>query len=114
MGGSGSHGERRFQQVDGVHGPTATVSWQVEGRTVLRFALAYGFRNIQTLLRKVKPGLSPYDYVEVMACPSGCINVGGQLPHPPGLSMQESIARVDAAYHHPQVRPLPLPWKQHP
>jgi len=76
---------------------------QVGGKAVLRFALAYGFRNIQTLLRKVKPGLSQYDYVEVMACPLGCINGGGQLPHPPGESMQESIAKVDASYHHPQV-----------
>jgi iron only hydrogenase large subunit-like protein len=73
---------------------------------VLRFAQAYGFRNIQTLLRKVKPGLSPYDYVEVMACPSGCINGGGQLPPNPGLSMQQALAKVDASYHHPQVRHL--------
>ncbi len=28
------------------------ISLDVEGRTVLRFAAAYGFRNIQTLVRK--------------------------------------------------------------
>ena len=59
--------------------------------------------TLQTLLRKLKPGLSQYDYVEVMACPSGCVNGGGQLPPPPGVSVQESIANVSAAYHHPQV-----------
>jgi iron only hydrogenase large subunit-like protein len=38
---------------------------------VLRFAAVYGFRNIQTLVRKIKMKRCEYDYVEVMACPSG-------------------------------------------
>lgn len=70
---------------------------------MLRFALAYGFRNIQTVLRKVKQGLSPYDYVEVMACPSGCVNGGGQIPPSTGSSLQSHIQEVDQLYHHPQV-----------
>ena len=41
------------------------------GRCVLRAAQAYGFRNIQNLVRKIKSGRCPYDLVEVMACPSG-------------------------------------------
>ena len=40
---------------------------------------AYGFRNIQTLVQKLKRGVCAYDYVEVMACPSGCLNGGGQV-----------------------------------
>lgn len=42
-----------------------------DGREVLRFAIANGFRNIQNLVQKLKRGKSPYHYVEVMACPSG-------------------------------------------
>lgn len=38
---------------------------------MLRFAAVYGFRNIQTLVRKIKMRRCEYDYVEVMACPSG-------------------------------------------
>lgn len=38
---------------------------------MLRFAAVYGFRNIQTLVRKIKMKRCEYDYVEVMACPSG-------------------------------------------
>ena len=48
----------------------------------LKFAYAYGFRNIQNLVRKLKSskkGSPPYHFVEVMACPSGCINGGGQV-----------------------------------
>ena len=78
----------------------------MEGQPALRFALAYGFRNIQTLLRKVKQGACQYDYVEVMACPSGCVNGGGQLRPGNGKAAQQLIAEVDAAYHHPEV-PLP-------
>ncbi|OAJ35962.1 hypothetical protein BDV3_000626 [Batrachochytrium dendrobatidis] len=75
----------------------------------LRFAYSYGFRNIQNLIRKVKPGkpattlLNPrrvrssialasgkYNYVEVMACPSGCINGGGQLKPEPQLKSEKT------------------------
>ncbi|XP_043944882.1 cytosolic iron-sulfur assembly component 3 [Protopterus annectens] len=42
-----------------------------DGAVLLRFAKAYGFRNIQNLMQKMKRGKSPYHYVEVMACPSG-------------------------------------------
>lgn len=47
------------------------VTLEVDGRTVLRFATAYGFRNIQTLMRQMKRGRCKYDFVEIMACPSG-------------------------------------------
>lgn len=55
------------------------VELEVDGKVVLRFAAAYGFRNIQNFVRRVKTNKSPYHYVEVMACPSACVNGGGQL-----------------------------------
>ena len=51
-----------------------------DGRTLLRFATAYGFRNIQNIVRKIKSGKCSYHYIEVMACPGGCANGGGQMP----------------------------------
>lgn len=56
-----------------------TVELHVGGRPVLRFATAYGFRNIQQVVRLIKRGKCPYDMVEIMACPSGCLNGGGQV-----------------------------------
>lgn len=47
------------------------VTLKREGQVLLRFAVAYGFRNIQNLVQKLKRGRCPYHYVEVMACPSG-------------------------------------------
>ncbi|KAJ4985717.1 iron only hydrogenase large subunit domain-containing protein [Stagonosporopsis vannaccii] len=71
--------------------------------TILRMARFYGFRNIQNLVRRLKPAkisrlpggktgavrrppgakgpveTKDYAYVEVMACPGGCTNGGGQV-----------------------------------
>lgn len=89
------------------------VSLEVEGCTVLRFAAAYGFRNIQTLVRKIKRQACEYDYVEVMACPSGCLNGGGQIKAHKGQSTQQLLDELDQTYHapeladkHPQESPL--------
>ncbi|KIW91107.1 uncharacterized protein Z519_08001 [Cladophialophora bantiana CBS 173.52] len=69
------------------------------GQTLMKCARYYGFRNIQNLVRKLKPArqsklpgavrrttpaigsgsASDYAYVEVMACPGGCTNGGGQI-----------------------------------
>jgi len=49
--------------------------------TVLKFATAYGFKNIQMMMSKTLTGemkMNGYHYVESMACPSGCLNGGGQ------------------------------------
>lgn len=61
---------------------------------LLRFAKVYGFRNIQTLVRKIKRhhqldgAGDSYDFVEVMACPSGCLNGGGQMKS--SLALEEN------------------------
>jgi iron only hydrogenase large subunit-like protein len=70
-----------------------------EGRPALRFAAAYGFRNIQGLMRKIKAGRCEYDYVEVMACPSGCLNGGGQVRPPPGQTAAQLIEQLEMEYH---------------
>ena len=44
-----------------------------------KFCVAYGFRNIQNIVRNLKRKKINYDYIELMACPGGCINGGGQL-----------------------------------
>lgn len=74
-----------------------------EGKALLRFASAYGFRNIQNVVRKVKNNKCSYHFVEVMACPGGCINGGGQLPatvtsEPTNLSAKDWITHVENIY----------------
>lgn len=45
----------------------------------VKFIKAYGFQHIQNIIRKLKTAKCDYDYVELMACPSGCLNGGGQI-----------------------------------
>ena len=39
---------------------------------------AHGMRNAKVLLEQIKKGESPYTFIEIMGCPGGCINGGGQ------------------------------------
>ncbi|PKU37055.1 hypothetical protein llap_12645 [Limosa lapponica baueri] len=56
--------------LDTINKDFQEVTLERDGVVLLQFALAYGFRNIQNLVQKLKRGKSPYHYVEVMACPS--------------------------------------------
>ena len=76
----------------------------------LRFATVYGFKSIQGLLRKLKTKTCDYDYVEVMACPGGCLNGGGQLRPPEGVTARERLAEVDSAYHSAAEQDQ-MPWR---
>jgi len=60
---------------------------------ILRTAVAHGLNNVQTVLNRVKEALakgepSPYDFIEVMACPGGCIGGGGM-----GYKISQKIRR---------------------
>ena len=68
------------------------------GQTVLRVAIANGFRNIQNLVQKLKRNKCLYDYVEVMACPSGCLNGGAQLRPPSNSEAKLHLAKVEALH----------------
>ncbi|KAI8081275.1 iron hydrogenase, partial [Halteromyces radiatus] len=75
-----------------------------DGRVLLRFATAYGFRNIQNIVRKIKTGKCTYHYVEVMACPGGCANGGGQLPaQEHNTDMEQVIPVKDWVQHVEQI-----------
>ena len=69
-----------------------------DGEPQLRFAQAYGFRNIQNVVRNLKRGKSKYDYVEVMACPSGCLNGGGQVKPREGETNKELLLALEGLY----------------
>lgn len=74
------------------------VTLEVDGRTVLKFALCYGFRNLQNVVRKIKIGKCDYHFLEIMACPSGCLNGGGQIKPKPGQSAKDLIQQLETIY----------------
>jgi len=114
-GGSGGFAEHVFKEAasalfgEKVEGPLQMrvlrnqdfreISLESNGEKVLNFATVYGFRNIQNLVRKLKTGKSPYHFVEIMACPGGCVNGGGQLQPKEGQSAKELIAELETFYN---------------
>lgn len=77
-----------------------------DGAVVLRFAIANGFRNIQNLVQKLKRGKSTYHFVEVMACPSGCLNGGAQIRPEKNQQQRELTAELEQIYRSlPQSQP---------
>ena len=46
---------------------------------IYKFLISYGLRNIQNIVRMIKSNNIKYDYIELMACPGGCINGAGQI-----------------------------------
>ncbi|XP_045238689.2 cytosolic iron-sulfur assembly component 3 isoform X2 [Macaca fascicularis] len=83
--------------LDSLNKDFQEVTLEKEGQVLLHFAMAYGFRNIQNLVQRLKRGRCPYHYVEVMACPSGCLNGGGQLQAPDRPS-RELLQHVERLY----------------
>lgn len=68
-----SHG---FNENDGVQ----EANFQIDDITV-RTAAVSGLGNARRLLNKIERGEVHYDFVEVMACPGGCVGGGGQPIH---------------------------------
>lgn len=58
---------------DGIRESTITVN----GRDI-HIAVAHTLKNARAIMEQVKAGTSPYDFIEIMACPGGCIGGGGQ------------------------------------
>ncbi len=91
----------------------------IEGRPV-RFAVAHGLANVEKVLDKItaareKGDDPPYHFVEVMACPGGCIGGGGQAwevddairrLRVEGLLKDDAIREVRASHRNPSIEKL--------
>jgi NADH-quinone oxidoreductase subunit G/NADP-reducing hydrogenase subunit HndD len=67
---------------------------QIDGLT-LNVAVVSGLGNAAKLLDQVRAGQKQYHFIEVMTCPGGCINGGGQ---PIGVNRDNVRARLKALY----------------
>ncbi|MBQ6878016.1 MAG: iron hydrogenase small subunit [Oscillospiraceae bacterium] len=83
------HGAIAFTSVRGFDGIKES-QIEINGQ-ILRFAVAHGMKNAKVLMDQIRKGESPYHFIEIMGCPGGCINGGGQ----------------------PYVRPVFLPNEDH-
>lgn len=65
-----------FKNVRGMDG-WKEATFDLAG-TQLRVAVASGLGNARKLVEAVRKGEVAYDFVEIMACPGGCVGGGGQ------------------------------------
>ena len=65
-----------FKEVRGIKG-IKEASYDLNGVKV-KVAVASGLTNAKALCEKIKKGECDYTFVEVMCCPGGCVNGGGQ------------------------------------
>ncbi len=87
-----------YHQVRGIDGiKEATVKI---GDKEIRAAVAHGLGNARKLLDSIREGKADYDFIEIMACPGGCVTGGGQPVVPARVQMVTNVKaeRAKAVY----------------
>lgn len=80
-----------FKSVRGMDG-WKEATFEIKGMKV-RVAVASGLGNTRKLMEAIKEGKVSYDFVEIMACPGGCVGGGGQ-PVKDGFEFAESRGEI--------------------
>ena len=87
------------------------------GNGSIRVAICHGLRNARRLAEEALAGTSPYTFIEVMACPGGCVDGGGTSRvkgdyHSCAVKRQQGLYAIDRAmprrqsHNNPQVKKL--------
>jgi iron-only hydrogenase group A len=86
--------------MDGVKEATIKIegcvdAWKFLEGVELKVAIAHGLVNANKIMKMTREGKAPYHFVEIMACPGGCIGGGGQ-PIPTNMEIRKK--RMKAIY----------------
>jgi NADP-reducing hydrogenase subunit HndD len=91
-----------FTELRGLEGVRAATI-DVDGLP-LKIGIAHGLSNARKLLNEIKEGKSQFHAIEVMACPGGCIDGGGQPLHHGNSDIIK--ARWEAIYEADKKMPI--------
>ncbi len=83
-----------FTEVRGVEG-IKEATYNVAGMDV-KVAVASGTANAKELLTKVQNGEADYHFIEIMGCPGGCVNGGGQPQQPASVRNFQDLRELRA------------------
>lgn len=78
------------------------------GTMKIKAAVAHGLANAKKLLEMVKSGEKEYHFIEIMACPGGCIMGGGQPIVPAKIKEKIDVAKLRANAIYDEDRSLPI------
>ncbi|MDD2401702.1 MAG: NADH-dependent [FeFe] hydrogenase, group A6 [Clostridia bacterium] len=98
-----------FVEVRGLEGvKEASVDLQPLG--TVKVAVAHGLANAKKIVEKIKAGEAEYHFVEIMACPGGCVGGGGQplVGGPDRMALEENFLelRAKAIYEEDAGKPI--------
>lgn len=71
------YGKVEFSEVRGHDAGIREATIDIDG-TKVNVAIASGMKSAKVLLDEIREGKSKYQFIEIMGCPGGCINGGGQ------------------------------------
>ncbi len=94
--------------MDGIKEVTVKIEgtlpdWNFLEGAELKTVTAHGLTNAKFVMEKVKSGEADYHFIEIMACPGGCIGGGGQ-PIPTNMDIRKK--RVEAIYREDAGKPI--------
>ena len=84
--------------MDEVREATITIEnplpeWEFLNHVQLKTCVAHGLVNAKAVMERVQRGEADYHFIEIMACPGGCLGGGGQpIPTSPLIRRQRSEA----------------------
>jgi iron-only hydrogenase group A len=77
--------------------------WAFLNGVELKCVVAHGLANARTVMQNIKDGKAHYHFVEIMACPGGCLGGGGQ-PIPTSMAIRKK--RTEAIYAEDMGMPI--------
>ena len=96
---TGQSAPQTLLQLQAVRGYDGVREAQVElGDLTVQVAVIYGTANARSFLKHMKESGKQYHFVEVMACPGGCIGGGGQPKDPMKNADETRKSRIAALY----------------
>ena len=82
-------------------------TYKINGMDI-KVAVTSGLKNASILLDKIRNGESDYQFIEVMCCPGGCVNGGGQPIQPASVRNFTDLKALRSKALYDEDRNLPL------
>ena len=101
--------ELDFVAVRGLEG-VKEASVDLAPLGTVKVAVAHGLANARKILDKVKAGEAEYQFIEIMACPGGCVGGGGQplVSGPERMALEEDYRALRAKAIYKEDAGMPL------
>lgn len=101
--------ELDFVEVRGLEG-VKEASVDLPPLGTVKVAIAHGLANAREVLEKVKAGEADYQFIEIMACPGGCVGGGGQplVSGPDRMALEKDYRALRAQAIYEEDKGMPM------